>query len=72
MLKPKVSERVHPLSPACPKRYTDLGHLRAGPTLEEIARLFDGDDADVVGKDEVPEIVLRNKAVAQSAFVENA
>lgn len=24
-----------------------------GPTLEEIARLFDGDDADVAGKDEM-------------------
>lgn len=32
-----------------------------GPTLEEIARLFDGEDADVAGKEAVDE-KMQNKA----------
>jgi hypothetical protein len=32
-----------------------------GPTLEEIARLFDGDDANVAGKDILVESGLRDR-----------
>jgi hypothetical protein len=35
-----------------------------GPTLEEIARLFDGDDANVAGKDILVESGLRDRKLS--------